>query len=303
MVWRQRAWPRPAASEERHRAFGKAVVCMIASGLLLTTNDAIVKWLTDSLPVGQIMFLRGLALVAILVAALWHAGRLSTLTVRDHRGQALRALAFVASTLCFMNALRFLPLADAVAITFVSPLFTTLLAIPLLGERVGWRRWAAVAAGFAGVLLIVQPTGAGVHWAAALPIGAALAVAYAEILTRRISATESSIGILAYTSLAVALTGLASLPFGWPLPSPAELGLLLLSALLMGAALYLHIEAFRLAEASSIAPYRYTALLSAALIGFLVWGQLPNALAWLGSAVVVASALYIWHRERRRLPD
>ncbi len=290
--------------DSHEAAFGRAVAAMFLSGALLTGNDAAVKWLTEDLPVGQIMFLRAALLAAGIGVVLLGRGRAGLLRVGDWQGQGLRALFFVAATVFFVNGLRFLPLADATAITFASPLFTTLLSVPLLGERVRWRRWSAVIVGFLGVLLVVQPTGQGLAWAALLPLGSALAIAYVDIATRRLRSTESSIGILFWTTAAVALAGLVTLPFGWVWPSALQMSLLLLSALLMGGALYLAIEAFRLAEAASIAPFRYSSMIWAVLFGFLVWGTLPSLAAWSGIALIVGSALYIWHREQvRRVAD
>jgi len=289
-----------AAGYGRREAFGRGVACMVGGTALLTANDAVVKWVTADLPVGQIMFVRGALLLSVLTALLWARGRLAVIVTRDPRGQLLRGLAVLVSAVLFINALRLLPLADAVAIGFASPLFTTILAAWLLHEQVGWRRWGAVLAGFLGVLLVAQPSQAGLGWAALLPLAAALAAAFRDILTRHLSTTEHSLGVLFYTTAIVGAGGLLSLPLGWRALEPGSLGLLAASACLMGGAHFLQIEAFRYAEAAAITPYRYVALLWAVLLGFLVWGSLPSLLGWAGGALIIASGLYIWHRERRR---
>lgn len=273
---------------------------MIAGSALLATNDAVVKWLTSDLPVGQIMFLRGGLLLAGLSLLLCIRGRVSVLRAHNWVGQFQRTALVVLSTYLFVNALKLIPLADAISIAFASPLFTTLLAVPLLRETVGWRRWSAVLVGFLGVLLIAQPTGAGLAWAALLPLSVAFLSALRDIVTRRLSATEATLGILFYTTAGVTLGGLLSLPFGWQPLDGGLLGLLLLSASLVGAAHFLQIEAFRYAAATTVAPYRYVALVWALLLGYLVWGSLPNALGWLGALLIIASGLFIWWRERVR---
>jgi drug/metabolite transporter (DMT)-like permease len=200
----------------------------------------------------------------------------------------------------FVAGLGFLPLADNIAVTLAGPLFLTALAPSLLGERVGWRRWLAVGVGFAGIVLMFRPTGEVMRWAALLPVGAALTGAFRDIVTRRISVTESSISMLFYSTVFISLAGLATLPFGWRPLAAADVGLMALSGLLLGAAQYLMIEAFRHAEAAVVAPFRYSQMVWAVLLGFVVFGDLPDRWLIAGAALVISSGLYILHREARR---
>lgn len=283
-----------------HRAApGRGIAYMVAGAMLLTTNDAIVKHLTEGLAVGQIMALRATLMTLVILAALAATGRLEAIRMRDPVGQGLRALFMAGGTYFFVGGLAHLPLADTVAIAFAGPLFTTLLAIPILGERVGWRRWSAVAVGFVGVLLMLKPAGAGFQWATLLPLGAAVTGALRDIWTRRLSATESSLGILFWTTFGVAAGGYFSLPWGWPAPAPGGLALLALCAVLVGAAHFLQIEAFRYGEAAAIAPFRYCSLLWGVALGALFWGDVPGPAVFAGSALVIGSGLYIWRRERK----
>ncbi len=279
---------------------GRGIASMIVGTALLTTNDSVLKWLTASYPVGQVLFMRGLFVFVPVAFFVWRAGGLESLRVRHFRGQAARAAMAVASSYLFVTGLGLLPIADAIAISFAGPLFITALATPLLGERVGWRRWAAVMIGFAGVLAMIRPTGDVVRIAALLPLSAACIGAFRDIVTRGISGTDTSVSILTISTVAVTLSGLFSLPYGWRPPLPMDIGLLAVAGLLLGSAHFFMIEAFRLAEAAVVAPFKYTSMVWAVLAGFLVWGDIPDGWTMAGAALVVASGLYILRRRTRR---
>ena len=158
----------------------------------------------------------------------------------------------------------------------------------------------AVFAGFIGILVIMRPGGTAIQWAALFPLCASLTGAFRDILTRRMSAHETTVALLFYTSVGVTLAGLATVPFKWT-PVPAfDWGLFALSGLLIGSAHFLMIETFRLGEAALVAPLKYSGVIWAALLGFLVWGDIPDLGTALGAGVVITSGLYILHRERVR---
>ena len=279
---------------------GKAIACMLLGSAVLTANDAVLKWLTGGYPVGQIMFCRGIFIGIPLAILIWRAGGLVALKPQNPKGHFLRAGLVICGTFLFLNGLRYLPLTDAIAIAFAGPLFITALAPPLLGERVGWRRWLAVAAGFIGILVIMRPGGSAIQWAALFPLAASLTGAFRDILTRRMSARETSVALLFYTSLGVTLAGLATVPFEWtPVPA-ADWAMFALSGFLIGSAHFLMIETFRLGEAALVAPFKYSGVIWAALLGFLIWGDVPDGGTIAGVSVVIASGLYILHRERVR---
>ena len=204
------------------------------------------------------------------------------------------------STYLFITSLRYLNLADAVAITFSGPLFLTALATPVLGERVGWRRWAAVGVGFVGVLAMTRPGGEGAQWAALMPLGAALSSASRDMLTRRMTITESSVSMLCVSSVAVTLSGLASPPLGWRAMDPGDVGVLAGAALFLGLGQFLLIEAFRFGEAVVVAPFKYANLLWGLLFGYLFWSHAPDRWTLAGAILVIGSGLYIFHRETLR---
>lgn len=274
---------------------------MVGGGVLITLNDGAVKWLSADYPIGEIMTLRGLFIFLPIALIAWRMGGLRALEIRNLGAQGARAGLAMLSTVFYLTALAVMPIADIIAISFAGPLFLTMLASPLLGERVGWRRWTAVVVGFIGVVVMVRPGSGALQAVALLPVGSALMGALRDIITRRITSdmasAESSVAILCFTSLVVTLAGLLTLPFGWRTPSLVDLGLLALSGFLIGAAHYLLIEAFRFAEAGLIAPFKYINIVWAALIGFLVWGDIPDRWIVFGASLVIGSGLYIFHRE------
>ena len=291
----------PAPMKTRSQAPLAGIACMVGGGALLTLNDVTVKWLSADYPIGEIMSLRGLFVFLPIALIAGYGGGLRALEIRNLGAQGARAALTLLSTVFYLTALAVMPIADTIAITFAGPLFLTMLATPLLGEPVGWRRWTAVVVGFVGVVVMVRPGTGTLQAVALLPVAAALMGALRDIITRRITShiarAESSVAILCFTTLVVILGGLLTLPFGWRLPSMVDLGLLALSGFLLGAAHYLLIEAFRFAEVGLIAPFKYISIVWAVLLGFLVWGDIPDRWIVIGAGLVIGSGLYIFHRE------
>ncbi len=279
---------------------GRGILFTVLGGALLTMNDAVLKWLTGDYPVGQLLFFRGLFVFAAISLIVWRSGGLAVIRVSSFRSQALRSAFAFTSGFLFITGLNFLELADAIAITFAGPLFITVLASPLLGEDVGWRRWAAVGVGFFGVIVMIRPSSEAVQWAALLPLGASFVGALRDITTRKISAHETSMAILCFSTGAVILFGLCTLPFGWSPLVPRDLGLMALSGLFVGGAHFLLIERFRWAEAAVLAPFKYANMIWAVIFGFIIWGDLPDAWTLAGAAFVIVCGLYIIRRESRR---
>ena len=278
----------------------KGIACVIGGGALLTLNDGVMKWLTGGYPTGEILFVRGLFAFVPIMFLSWRAGGLRALRIYNFKAQSARAVCLVASAFLYVSALFYLPLADVVAVTFMIPIIITALAPPILGEHVGWRRWTAVIIGFVGVIIMVQPTGEALQIAIMLPLGSATASAIRDVITRRISASESSIATLAFTTAAVTLAGLVTLPFGWIMPTWQDLGLMAVGDIMFGGAHYFYIEAFRLAEAVLVAPFRYFNMVWAVIFGFVVWGDLPDSWVIGGSVLIIGSGLYLMRRESQR---
>ena len=279
---------------------GRGITFTILGGALLTTNDAVLKWLTSDYPVGQLMFIRGLFVFLPVMLIAWRAGGFGLIRVNSFRNQSLRAGFAFTSGFLFITGLRFLPLADALAITFAGPLFVTALAPRMLGEHVGWRRWSAVLAGFAGVVVMLRPGAEVMQWAALFPLGASLAGALRDLTTRKMAGQETSVSIMCFSTAVIVLAGLCTWPFGWAPLVLEDLGLMALSGMLVGGAHYLLIERFQWAEAALLAPFKYTNMIWAVLFGFVIWGDLPDAWTTTGAAFVIVCGLYIIRRESRR---
>lgn len=270
---------------------------MICGTALLTGNDAASKYLTESYPIGQVVCLRqAAALVAMIPYIAWVTGW-GRLRVHAWGRQLARGLLFAISAGLMVLGLSLLPLATVVAITFAGPLFVALLSASMLGERVNAARWTAILVGFAGVLIAVRPTSGAFEWALLLPLGTALVTGCRDVVTRQLSRTETSISVLVVSTSVVMLAGLLTAPFGWKPVTAIHAGWFLLAGALHAGANFLMIEAFRLGAAAMIAPFRYTALLWAVLIGFLVWRDVPDSWVITGGLIIVAGGVLMLRSE------
>ena len=278
----------------------KGMLCLVVGGALMTASDSVLKWLTSGYPVGQIMFLRGLfGLIPILIFV-QQAGGIDALVTRNYRDHILRSGLMVGGTFLYVTGLRFLPLADVISIAFAGPLFITALASPMLGEHVGWRRWIVVLIGFTGIFIIFRPGGAVFQWAALFPLAASCTGALRDILTRKMSVSETSVSLLFYSTIAIALGGLVTAPFGsWQPVIIRDWLFFVLTGLLTGGAHFLMVEAFRLCEAALVAPFKYTSVLWAILFGYFIFREVPELNTLVGASVVISSGIYILHRERK----
>lgn len=267
--------------------------------LLLTLNDAVSKYLAESFPVGQVICLRQAATLLVIVPYVALATGRSALRVASWPGQLTRGLLFVAGASLMVLALSLLPLATVITIMFASPSFIAAFSLPLLAERVGVNRWIAILAGFAGVLIVVRPGTTSFEWALLIPVAGSLTNALRDIMTRRLSRTETSISILFWSAVVVTAASAVTALSGWRAVPMSAAAWFVAAGLLNTGAHFLLIEAYRLGEAALIAPVRYTALLWATLLGWLVWGQLPDAWVLAGAAVIVGSGLYMVRGESR----
>jgi len=287
-----------AAAPPAADAAARGIAFMVLAVLLFSCMDALIKWVSASHPVGQIVFFRNLFAFVPVAFFIRRAGGLAVLRTRRVAGHLVRSAFGLAAMVCFFAAFSLMPLGDAVALGMSGPIFLTALSVPLLGERVGVRRWSAVAVGFLGVVVMTRP-GAGVFEPVALfALGGALLYALAMISMRRLAATEPTAAIVFYfTAFATVVSGF-SLPLQWVTPAtPLDWTLLASVGLIGGLAQMAMTQAFRLAPVALVAPFDYASLVFAILLGYLIWGDVPDAFLLIGAAVVVGSGLYILHRE------
>ncbi len=291
----------------RRQAPVRGLVYMALGVFCMSVLDATAKALVGGYSLPQIMFLSRIPGPFFAVALALGSGGIVTLATRRIGWHVLRSLVSAATGFSFVACLRLLPLADAVAISFMGPLFMTALSVPMLGERVGPRRWAAILLGLIGVVVVLQPSGAGFGLGSVLALFAALTYALSINLSRLMSDTESSAGMLFWISIFLLLgTGLLT-PFDWRTPALGDSLLFVLLAITGTLGQFFLIQAFRYGEVSLVAPFEYSSLLWATLFGFLFWQQLPTPTVLIGAAVIIASSLYVVHREsraaRRRGPE
>jgi len=265
-----------------------------------SVSDAITKWLVADLSVWQVLFFRSLTIVLLLLAI----GR-GPLLARARRSPArrdllLRSVVLLSAWLCFYTAARDLQLAELVTLYFAAPLIVTLLAVPLLGERVTLPRWLAVTVGFVGVVVACDPGGVSFTWASALALFAAALWAFSFILIRRIARREQTlVQMLWGNGFFLIPTGFA-LPLVWQMPTLEQWGLMLGLSLSSCLGQFALVEGVRHAPASAVAPFEYSGLLWAFALGYLIWGDIPRHGVWLGAALILGSGLLVIFTERRR---
>ena len=273
------------------------IVLMLIGIAGFAVMDAIIKWLTADYSVPQVVALRSWFGLPLLCIFALHQGGLKTLKTRRPMVHVGRYLLVLALSFSFFWALSQMKLVDAIAITFAAPIFITALSVPLLKEPVGLHRWFAIGIGFCGVLIMLRP-GMGVfQWAALVVLGSAVVYALLMITTRAFKSTESTAALMLYPQLGMSLTGIAFAPYFWVTPSPGDLGLFALAGLFGSVGVMCLTHAFRLGPAAVISPFEYSALIWATLLGFLLWGELPDKYTLVGAGVVISSGLYIIYRE------
>lgn len=287
----------PFGVEPGHRrAATFAILLTIAAVFLFTVMDTIAKWLMQSYPVEQVVWARYSSHTLLMLFFIPVYGARTLLWTRRPIAQFSRGALMVGSTLSFFAALSFIPLTDAYAVSFSSPILVTLLSIPLLGEKIGVRRWSAMLVGFAGVLVVIQPGSGVASGASALALLTALQYAFYQIVTRKLSGSETALALLFYSSLVGTVVMSAWVPFVWQTPTLLD-GLVLSGLGLLGATGHLIlIRALTLAPVSTTAPFGYLQLIWAMVFSFLLFGDVPNLPTLAGAALVVGSGLYIFRR-------
>lgn len=279
----------------------QGVVAMCLSMATFLINDAMVKLASERLPMDQIVFVRGI-FASLLLFAWLAVGQPWVLHYIRHKGMirvGWRSVLDALSTFTYLWALFHLPLPNISAINLSSPLIVTVLAVLFLGEKVAWRRWSAIAVGLVGVLLVVQPSSDAFTWFSVVAIAGTILGAIRDVMTRRIAQEIPSILITFATAVAVAaVAGVSVAATGWVPMSLSDLALLAGASVFLIGGYHFIIVAMRVAETSIVAPFRYTSILWAIILGYVLWGDVPNTLALAGIVILVGSGLYLMHRER-----
>ena len=278
----------------------RGIALILASTVFLGISDVTSKYLSATLPSIEIAWIRFLVFALIMVPAMLPGSPLFALRTGRPGLQAMRGVALLGSSLFFISGLRFLPIAEASATGFVSPLFVTALSIVFLSESVGVRRWLATAVGLIGVLIILRPGSSSFHPAVFFPLVSALSWACMLIMTRMMSGREAAITTMTYSSIVGVGILSALVPLVWVAPSWHDILFGILVGLASTVGQWIVVLAFRYADASVLAPFSYTQLLWVSILGFLIFGEVPDVWTVTGAAFIVASGLYTAHRERLR---
>ena len=272
----------------------RGIVAMSAGMASFVANDSLVKYVSQSLPSSQLIFIRGVFATVLLLAIAHAMGASRQLGLLVDKRVLMRAAFDAFATMSYLTSLFHLPIANATAINMATPLVITLLAVVIFKDKVGAARWLAIAVGFTGVLLVVQPAGSAFNAYALLCLFGTLLHASRDLTTRTIHAGVPSILITLSTAVAVTLlSGAWGATQAWQAVSMRQFGLLAAASVFLSCGYYLLTVAMRAGEMSLIAPFRYSGLLFAIVLGYAIWGDVPNALAVLGIALLVGAGLYM----------
>lgn len=286
------------AHQRRQRLIGIALMCGAVA--LFAVLDTTAKYLNTQMDAMQITWARytsALVLTLIVSNPLTHTDLLRT---RSPKLQIARSVLLVASSALNFLALRWLQLDEALSIIFTFPFIVAIASGPLLGEWIGWRRWCAIGFGFGGVLLIARPGLGGMHPAALISLAATICYGFYAVITRIVSRVDSNQTSLFYANCIGALVMLPVIPFVWQAPSNWAIALLMMATGVLGSlGHFFLIAGHRLAPASVLSPFVYTQLIWVVILGYLVFDQVPTGWTMAGAAMVIASGLYLLHRERR----
>jgi drug/metabolite transporter (DMT)-like permease len=278
------------------RAVAAGILLMILAVGLFTVMNTFVKLIGPGYHPFEAVFFRNVVAVFLVIPFVLASGGLGTLKTKRPSGHLLRAVAGITSNVCFFAAYQRIALADGMVVSMAVPIFATLLAIPLLGEKVGWRRWVAILAGFIGVLIALKP-GGGIQTGSLFALAGTFAWALTILFVKKLSTTETPYTIVFYYMLTGAVIAAAVMPWVWVTPTPQVLIYYLGAGVVGGLAQIAMTFALKLAPASVVSPFEYTQIGWAVLFDLALWGVSPSAATLIGAAIVIATGLYIFYRE------
>lgn len=269
---------------------------MLAGIWAFSFGDALGKYIVASYPVGQLLFLRAVASLVLLSPLIWRS-RHEFLRLERPGLHVLRVVLSTLEVAAFFVAVIYLPLADVITFYLAAPIFVTALSALVLREQVGWRRWCAVAVGFCGVLIAMQPSAQTISWPALIALGGSTCFAILMLITR--SLRGASDVVLASSQFIGTFTfGALLLPFGWVTPSLPGFGLFALAGAISVGALLCVNRSLKLAPASVVVPYQYSMIVWAVMFGYLVFGDVPTMATLIGAAIIIGAGFYIFLREQ-----
>ena len=274
------------------------ILLVVAAMSVVPFMDALAKYLSGHIPVLQVVWSRYFFhFCLIFPVVLWRYGPRRMVPAKPLL-QLVRGVLLLASTALFFAAIAYMPLADALALVFVSPLVVTALSPLVLGETVGLRRRLAVLVGFCGALIIIRPGFGTLQWPALLALSGGLVFGLYFLSTRRLAGSAPPLVTLTYTAAAGAVLMSLVMPFVWVTPSLQDLGAMALMGLIAAGGHFLLIRAFDYAPASLLAPFTYSEIVMTTLLGLVIFGDFPTAWTWAGIAIIIGSGVYISLRER-----
>ena len=283
-------------------ALAAGIALMLLGDFIYSLSDALGKWLVATYSVGQLLLIRSSAALVVLAPFAWRAGRRAFATMPRPRLQILRVLLCSLEVVFFFWAVSYLPLADVTTFYLAGPIFVTALSPFLLGEKIDWKRWAAVLAGFVGVAVAMRPSLASVSSSALVALAGSLCFALLMMVTRAVRGTPDI--VLATTQMiSTGLFGAALAPFGWVAPSARDTALLALVGIVAMLGLVCVNRSLKLAPTSVVAPYQYSFILWAVILGYLVFGDVPTVPLLIGAAIIVAAGLFLFWHERAAIGD
>lgn len=273
------------------------ILFMLVGMFMFSVNDVVGKWLVATYTVGQVLLIRSIAAMAVLAPAVAREGVSQVMNPPSPRLQAVRVAMSTLEVAFFYWAVTYLPLAETVTFYMAGPIYVALLARTFLGEAISTQRWIAIAIGFVGVIIALNPGGAAFGWPALIAIAGSLAFAGMMIITRKLKGTPDTTLVFWQTAAALVMGAILA-PFGWVDPSLRDYGLL---GLLGVVALFAHIatnKALKLAPASTVVPYQYTLIVWAVILGYLVFGDVPPLSTLVGAVIIVGAGVWIFWDEQ-----
>ncbi len=279
---------------------GRAILAMLVANGAFIINDSLMKMTSDHLPLGQMIFVRGAICVLLLAGICYFTGTFREVALLIHPKVLLRALAEVMATAFYLTALLHIPIANATSILQVLPLIVTAGAAIFLKAPVGWRRWTAIAVGFSGVMLIIRPGFEGFDAWSLVTLTGVLFMAVRDLTTRQMPPEISTYGASLITSIGVTILGGGlAVVHGWEPMLPSDVFALSGAAGFILFGYIFIILAMRSGDISVVAPFRYSGVLWALALGFLIWGDVPDLMTIIGTAIIILTGIYTFFREQR----